>query len=296
MLEIARLSKEKVKAINKEISKNSDVFKVLNDCGGALYVEDLANILGKPISTLKYQIKKSIELKLLYKIKSPVGTTSKDVIRLTDGGWRRLGVNRGMVSAQDNTVDICLYRAILNKNLNFNSIKKELLSDLKIEDIKKTVVDSNNAAYNLKSISENIYKIEKSNKLLVKDYYLDVENKKVYLDFYYVNRKLKANDFMQLIEFIDMLIGIFEWYCFWHDDDFFHCNNYIKMNLTVITEDSYNPNDKLKAIKKYTRNYHAFTKERCKFKPKLFYSIGFIFDNKINFMKIDKDNYSFKKL
>lgn len=296
MLEIARLSKETVEAINKEISKNSEVFEVLKGCGGALYVEDLANILDKPMSTLKYQIKKSIELKLLYKIKSPIGTTSKDIIRLTDSGWRRLGVNRGMVSVQDNTVDICLYKAILNKNLSFNSIKEELLRDLKIEDIKKTVVDSNIKAYSLKSISENIYKIEKSNKLLVKDYCLDIENKRVYLDFYYVNRKLKTDDFKQLIEFIDMLIGIFEWYCFWHDQDFFHCNNYIKMNLTVITEDSYNTSDKLKAIKKYTRNYHAFTKERCSFRPKLFYSIGFIFDNKINFMKIDKDNYSLKKL
>lgn len=296
MLEIARLSKETVEAINKEISKNNDVFEVLKTCGGALYVEDLANLLGKPISTLKYQIKKSIELKLLYKIKSPVGTTSKDVIRLTDSGWRRLGVNRGMVSAQDDTVDTCLYRAILNKNLNFNSRKEELLSDLKIEDIKKSIMDSNIPGYNLKSISENIYKIEKSNKLLVKDYCLDVKNEKVYLDFYYVNRTLKASDLSDLKEIIDILIGIYEWYCSSKDIDFFDCDNYIKMNLTVITEDSYDANKRLKDIKKHIRNYHGYSKEVLNSNVNLFYSIGFIFDNEINFMKIDKDSYSFKKL
>ena len=130
----------------------------------------------------------------------------------------------------------------------------------------------------------------------MKDYCLDVENKKVSLDFYYVNRYLKATDLRELKEIIDMMIGIYEWHCHFNDRDFFNCKNYIKMNLTVVTEDSYDASDKLKDIKKYVRSYHGFSKEELRSDVNLFYSIGFIFDNKINFIKIDKDNCSFVKL
>lgn len=293
---MARLTKEISLAIDKEINKHNDIFETLKNCGGVLYLEDFAAILDKPSSTLKYQIKNSLELELLEVLKSPVGKTKKDVIRLTDRCWRKLGINRDKVSVQEETIDRCLYRAILNKNLDFNSRKEELLNDLRVEDLKYSIIDRNNEFYNLKSIAENLHKIEESNKLLIKDYCLDVENKKVYLDFYYVNRKLRKSDLRELNEFIDISVGLFEWYCFYRDKDFFRSDNYIKMNLTVVTEDSYNTKDKLKDIKKHIRNYHPFSKQTFRAKTELFYSIAFIFDNNINFMKIDKDMYSLVRI
>ena len=171
-----------------------------------------------------------------------------------------------------------------------------MLKDLCVEKLKDSIIDRNNEVYNLKSIAENLHKIEKSNKFLVKDYCLDIENKKIYLDFYYVNRRLRETDFRELKEFIDLIVGIFEWYCFDNDRDFFRSDNYIKMNLTVVTEDSYNTKDKLKDIKKHIRNYHPFSKQTFRAKTELFYSIAFIFDNNINFMKIDKDMYSLVRI
>ena len=283
---MARLTNEMSLAIDKEINKHNDIFEALKCCGGALYIEDLAIILNKPVSTLKYQIKNSIELELLDRVKSPSGRVKKDVLRLTERCWNKLGVNRGKVSVQEETLNRCLYKAILNKHLNFRSKKEELLKDLCVEKLKDSIIDRNNEVYNLKSIAENLHKIEKSNKFLVKDYCLDIENKKIYLDFYYVNRRLRETDFRELKEFIDLIVGIFEWYCFDNDRDFFRSDNYIKMNLTVVTEDSYNTKDKLKDIKKHIRNYHPFSKQTFRAKTELFYSIAFIFDNNINLLHI----------
>ena len=103
---MARLTNEMSLAIDKEINKHNDIFEALKCCGGALYIEDLAIILNKPVSTLKYQIKNSIELELLDRVKSPSGRVKKDVLRLTERCWNKLGVNRGKVSVQKHSIGV----------------------------------------------------------------------------------------------------------------------------------------------------------------------------------------------
>ena len=293
---MARLSKELIMAIDKEIEKHKDIFNVLKNCGGILYLTDLAILLDKPSSTLKYQIKNSVKLELLEISKSPCGRTKRDVVRLTTRTWRKFNINREKVSIQDITIDRCLFKAIINKRLNFMSKKEDLLRELDLDGLKYSIIDGNRKHYNTKSLSENHYKIKKSNKILIKDYRLDIENKDVFLDFYYVSRRLSDIEFSELKEFIDIVVGLYEYYCYRNDNDFYSINNYVKMNLSVITEDDFNTDDKLKEIKNHKRNYHSFTKQKISRKKDLFYSIKFIFNNKINFIRIDKNMYSLTKI
>lgn len=288
---MARISTDLIKNIEKEIEKHQDVFNILKRCGGVLYLTDLAVISDKPVSTLKYQIKKSIELDLLEVLKSPCGKTKRDVVRLTTRAWRKLGCNRTKVTVQDEIIDRCLFKAILNKHLGFVSKKEDLFLKLNLESLKDSVVDMPNKHYKTKSLYDNYSKILSNNKISIKNFILDIDNKNVFLDVVYVTRKLSSTEFLELKELIDMLIGLIEFYCYKHDDNFYSNDNYIKINLAVVTENELDRNEKMREIKIHKRNYHSFTKQKLSSKVDLFYSINFIFDNKIDFMCVDKNTY-----
>lgn len=287
---MGRLSKEKKAAIDIELDKHKDIFSILGSCGGALYVDDLSSILERPVSTLRYHIKNSIALGLLNKDKIPVGSTKRDVIRLTRLAWGKLNVNRGMVSIQERTIERCLINAILNKYLNFEDKKNHFLSDLKIDDLKYSLFDED--TFHRKSIYSNLPSIKDNDKFLVEEYKLDIKNKNVYLKCYYIIKDLDKYNLRELSDVIDILVGIFEWYSSRNDCNFYYNKNYIKIDLSVVSEIDLNIDKAMKSIKKYKRYYYIFSKQKVNRadKVELYYSINFIFENHINFLKINKSN------
>ena len=285
---MARPTKELTEQRDEMIKEYRNIFQVLRKCGGGLYVNDLAKIVEVAESTLMYRLKKCVNLELVRIDMIPQGLTRKNIVRLTRVGWIRLNQNRGECGYQENTLDFFFYRAIYNKYFSDRDLKDDFIKEvIDVADShfnKKTLetLDKDRKVYNQQSIRENLSLLNKTN-FFIKDYFLS--KNMIRLNIHYINRKIDPKAVAQLM---DLIVGTLEMYSFLVDEEYYHTKSNIKIDFEIISESKTNKIELCKYIKKYKRNFYAFTKEKSK-KPNMYNSFKYSFKNKIEFHYIDTD-------